>query len=245
MHYSRKTRPWVITVSILLIVLLYYLIIWLLIGEIDFLDKDYIVPANGILWSGSVTESNYVWVWEKYHTIKGWDQENCSTPSDFWVWWQNQDMDKLKIIALNSWFDPIILWYVFGGIILSLIYPFIFKLFRWGNFDMIPFTLTISIVCSIFFVTALIPYWGESNEFWREGLRMIIACICGLISFLIVNRIVNKFFITTKNAQILANELKSEKQAADVYNKELRKLIDNYRENDKEYIDLDDINNKK
>ncbi len=234
-----RTKPWVTTVSIGVIVLLYFLIVWLLVGEIDLLNKDYIVPVNGTLWSGKVTNDNAQWLWDKYHNIKSWGFADFDS-------FKNECVgNKYKIIAFEQWFNPNVLIYVFIGIALSIIYPLFFKLFKWGNYDIIPLSLTTSIVCTVFFLTALIPYWGESNEFWRELLRMVIACACGLISFFITNSIVNKFFITTRNAQTLANELKSEKKAADVYNNDLNNLVDNYRkENDKEYIDLDDINKK-
>ncbi|MDE7433725.1 MAG: hypothetical protein K2M43_01060 [Mycoplasmoidaceae bacterium] len=43
----------------------------------------------------------------------------------------------------------------------------------------------------------------------------------------------------------LINELKASKQSADAYNKELKDLVDSYKEsNDKEYIDLEDIKKK-
>lgn len=239
MNYSTRTKPWVTTISIGVIILLYFLIVWLLVGEIDLLNKDYVVSVNGTLWSGKVTESNAQWLWDKYHNIKSWGFVDFDTFKEQCVG------NKYRIVAFDLWFDPIVLIYIFVGIGISIIYPLIFKLFKWGNYDMIPMSLTASIVCSVFFVSALIPYWGESNEFWREALRMLIACVSGLITFFITNAIVNKFFINTRNAQSLANELKSEKKANDVYNKDLSNLIDNYRkENDKEYIDLDDIDKK-
>ncbi len=239
MSYSTRTKPWVTTLSIGVIVLLYFLIVWLLVGEIDLLNKDYIVPVNGTLWSGKVTQDNVQWLWDKYHSIKSWGFVDFETFKEECIG------NKYKIVAYDQWFNPVILAYIFGGIILSIVYPLLFKAFKWGNIDMISLSLTTSVVCSVFFISALIPYWGEANEFWREALRLAIACVSGLILFFISNFIINKFFITTKNAQVLANELKLEKKASDFYNKDLSNLIDNYhKENDKEYIDLDDINKK-
>lgn len=239
MRYSQKTRPWIITVSVGVLVLLYFLIIWLLVGEINLCDKFYIVPVNGELWHGKISNDNIDWLWNSFSK---WINV---TKQDLIDYAKDHPDDVASLHASVAVFNPIVLVYIFGGIGIAIIYPFIFKWLKIGNYDILPFSITTAIVCLIFFVTALIPAWVNVNDFWRELLRLAISVFCGFICFFFINWIVNKIYITNNNAQLLANELKVEKKASDVYNNDLRKMVDDYRQQDHDYVDLDDLSKKK
>lgn len=232
MRYSIKTKPWIITISVGIIVFVYFLLIWLLLGEINLLDKMYLVPNGGQLWHGIITNDNIPNLINKYGMYA-----NLTGIED----WIGKDT---SITSNTTIFNNFLLIYLFAGILLSIIYPLIFKLLRIGNHDIIPFSLTGSVICFIFIITGLIPMWNTS-DFWRELVRILISCVCGLIVFFISNPIVNHFFVTSDNGQMIANELKSEKKQADKYNNDLRIMIDNYhKDNDKDYVDLDDVDKK-
>ena len=245
MAYSVKTKPWVITISVGVIVILFYLISWLLVGEIDLLGKHWIVGHNGILWDGKLTTNNIDWLWNKYQTALTYGGD---TYNDLVKW--AAEGKSLTIISPNVVFNPYLLLIIFGGLILAIVYPLIFKLLKWGNYDILAFSITTAIVCITFFITALIPHWGaknnvKSNQVWYDLVRLLISALVGFGTFFFVNWTVNKFYITNDNALPLINELKASKQSADAYNKELKDLVDSYKEsNDKEYIDLEDIKKK-
>lgn len=245
MRLLNKTRPWVITLSVGVIVFLYFLISWLLVGELDLLNKDWIVGSNGILWDGKLTPSNIDWLWNKYEDVFNHYGNTYQELKE----WADKGMN-LAVISPTMIFNPYILLILFGGLILAISYPFIFKLFKWGNYDIIPFSVTSALICFVFFISALIPHWGSTDDvkknlIWYDLVRLLLSAVVGLGSFFFINWIVNKFYITNENAQALANELKQNKKSADVYNNDLRDLVSIYRENDKDYIELDDVTKKK
>lgn len=225
-----KTKPWIITVSVALIVLLYFVIIWLLVGEIDLMGNHYLIPIHQTVWSGELTNDNWLSLWNKYQWCLDCSQEEFK---DF--------IGKTIVISTShTYWNNMLLIYIFIGVAMSIVYPFFFRWFKIGNYDILPFSITTSLTCSIFILSALIPYWGSNNEFWREILRVGIFLVSAFIIFVFTNWLVNKFYITNETAHPLAYKLKEDKKSADYYNDDLKEMVKEYKkDHDKDYVDLD------
>ncbi len=217
-NISIKTRPWKITLLVIL-TLIIFLIIFILIGEIDVLDVDYIVAKNGVLWSGKVTETNFNWLLDKYSQYGVTEQMLRD--------WLNQ---KVAIHnRINAFiFNPLLLAYLFGGLLLSFLIPFVLKLCKLVWWDVLPFSLAIGIASFVFVISSLIDYW-EGNESWWYLLRIFIFIFSLVISFLTCNIIIKQFAKNSVYANQYINELKGEKLAADKVNKQSNLVIDAYK----------------
>ena len=100
-NFQQKTIPWKITL-ITLIVFLLFLLIWLLIGEIDLLNVQYIVPINGVIWKGKVTEVNCNWIIENF-------SQYLENPEEI----RTKIGLTIAIISHSTIFNPMILLWLF------------------------------------------------------------------------------------------------------------------------------------
>lgn len=228
-----KTPAWIISLSVIFFVLLYFIVIFILFGDLDVLNKDWIVPKDGILWKGLITENNYQSLYNTYHTLPNW----------------NQSLEQFhqlvghyyKIITPIVFFNPWIIYFCLIGLTISLIYPFILKLLKFGNYDILPFSLSCALFCMCFIFTNWIPYFGEQNELWRILLRVVISFIITIISFFIINYFINLIIFKSKNAHLYVNDLISLNKQKRSNDQQLRSLVDNYKseKNNQEYIDIE------
>ncbi|MBP5256979.1 MAG: hypothetical protein J6Y96_01340 [Mycoplasma sp.] len=216
-YFSIKTKPWKITLLVVLTIII-FLIILILIGELDLLDVDYIVAKNGVLWSGKVTYNNIDWLVSKY------EKYGVTTLE------LNKRLDTNIIIhnTLGAFANPLLFIYLFSGLVLCILITFILRLFKLVWWDVLPFNLSTGVASFIFIISALIDYWNE-NESWWYLLRMFIFIISLVISFFVCNFIVKHLVKNSTYITQYINDLKSEKQAADKINKQSNQILDTYK----------------
>ena len=236
-QFTIKTRPWKTTLIALSIIVI-FLLIFILIGELDVLDVDYIVAKNGVLWSGKVTDTNFNWLLDHYSQYE--------VTEEMLLPWLN----KNSVIHNRTdmfIFNPLLFAYLFGGLILSFLIPFIFKLCKLVWWDVLPFSLAAGIASFIFIISSLIDYW-ENNQIWWYFLRFFIFIISLVVAFIICNIIVKQCVKNSAYASQYVNELKSEKQATDKAIQQSNQVLDAYRKQKKEneitYIEVDKDNKK-
>lgn len=235
-QFAFKTRPWKITLIVLSLFVIFLLII-ILIGELDVLDVDYIVAKNGVLWSGKVTETNFNWLLDHY--------SRYGVTEQMLLEWLNKSCvihNRTDMFIIN----PLLFIYLSCGLLLSFLIPFILKLCKFVWWDVLPFSLAAGMASFIFIISSLIDYW-EGKQIWWYLLRIFVFIISLVISFIICNIVVKQCVKYSAYASQYVNELKSEKQAADKAIQQSNQVLDAYRKHKKEneitYIEVD--NNKK
>ena len=216
-YFSIKTKPWKITLLVTLTFII-FLIILILIGELDLLDVDYIAAKNGVLWSGKVTYNNIDWLVSKYekYGVTRMELENYLYSS------------IIIHNTLNTFVNPLLFIYLFVGLILCLLITIMLRLFKFVWWDILPFSLSASVASFVFIISALIDYWND-NETWWYLLRIFIFIISLVISFFACNCIVKQFVKNSIYTNQYINELKSEKQAADKINQQSNQILDAYK----------------
>lgn len=234
-NFQQKTIPWKITL-ITLIVFLLFLLIWLLIGEIDLLNVQYIVPINGVIWKGKVTEVNCNWIIENF-------SKYLENPEEI----RTKIGLTIAIISHSTIFNPMILLWLFLGIVFSILIVFILRILKIVNYDVLSFSISTAIGCTVFILSHLIINWESDTGqqgIWRNIVRILISAICVSITFIIVNNITAKMLILTKSSNQIINEMKSNKKADDLINKQSKQLFDDYikQKNKKDitYVDVDE-----
>ena len=232
-NFQQKTAPWKITL-ITLAVFLLFLVIWLLIGEIDLLDVDYIVPVNGIIWKGKVTNVNCDWLIQHF-------SKYLDDPTEL----RTKIGKTIAIISHTTLFNSMLLMWLGLGIIFSVVIVILLRIIKFVNYDVLLFSIAIAIGCSVFIFSHLITNW-ESNDgsgVWRNILRIFIMAISTVISFIIINNITSKILILSKSSNQIVNEMRSNKRADDLINKQSSHLFDDYlkqkKEKDITYVDVD------
>ena len=143
--FQVRTKPWKITLLVLFAFVL-FLLIWLLIGDINLLQQSYIVPVDGVVWKGTLTESNIQTITQQYYVYA-----NYPTAADFETFlrtnehkgiigWLNQSL-QIRNATNHLFFDPIILAWMFGALAATILLPIILRLTKQVNWDVLPFTL--------------------------------------------------------------------------------------------------------
>lgn len=238
-QFAIKTRPWKITMIVLSLIIIFLLII-ILIGELDVLDVDYIVAKNGVLWSGKVTETNFNWLLDHY--------SQYGVTEQMLLEWLNNKPCVIHNLTNMSILNPLLFAYLSGGLLLSFLIPFILKLCKFVWWDVLPFSLAIGISCFIFIISSLIEYW-ENNQIWWYLLRIFIFIISLVVSFIICNTIVKQCVKNSTYSSQYINELKSEKRASDKAMQQSKQVLDAYhkqkKENEITYVEVDNNDNKK
>ncbi len=198
MKHSVKTDQWKI-VLFTLIFFVGFLVIWILLGDLNMLHLEYVIPRNGVLWRGVITSENKLNLlvhYSKYGLTLNEIEKNIGK-------------NILIRNKLGNIFNPIILIYIFSGLFLSILLPIIFKKINIINYDTIPFTFSVSFSFSIYIFSGLIGYWDKDMS-WLYLLRLLILMISAFISFFLMNKLVTIIFL--KNGSIIGyvNELENE-----------------------------------
>ncbi len=234
-NFQAKTRAWKITLMVILI-LIFFVVLWILIGDIDVLDKDYIVAHNGILWQGTVTSTNYQWLIDKYPAVSSWLSEFLNKKA---VIYNNTDL----IIKAN------LIYWLLGCTALTMLLPIIGRLIKFNNWDLASYAYSAIFSMWVFIFSGLIPYFNSNNwlpSLWWLLRIFIFVVACGIF-FLIFNKIFRFIIFKSPYAEQYVNELKSNKRIDDLAKKESKQTIDSYinKRNSDEitYIDVD-IDNK-
>lgn len=196
-----KTKPLWIFLSILIFIVIPFVNIWLLLGEFNLLNQNNVVAINQTLWQGKVTSENIqsLLVYEPFVRV-----EETKTFEMMINEWLNKNM---QIIANFANFNWIVLVPILILIVISLIYPFIFRLFHLFAYDILPFSISFSCGFSILFISGMWPHFPQQDMFLVYWLLRIIVFLASIvIVFFIINFIVNKILSHgTNNVSIALN----------------------------------------
>ena len=245
--FQVRTKPWKTTLLVIFAFVL-FLVIWLLIGDINLLKQDYIVPVDGIVWKGTITSDNIAYLSERYFQYSG-----CNTIQDFhYLLRQHMNSDaQIRNVTGHYFFELIILAWMFGGVALTILLPIILRVTKQVNWDVLPFTLSTSLACFIFIISGLIPQtvFQDSNIVWLWVIRIVIMFATFAVFFFSINAIVVTAMAHSKYASQYINQLKADKLADDQAKKDAKELVDMYikkREDEKiTYIDVEEDKKKK
>ena len=224
--FQVRTKPWKITLLVLFAFVL-FLLIWLLIGDINLLQQSYIVPVDGVVWKGTLTESNIQTITQQYYVYA-----NYPTAADFETFlrtnehkgiigWLNQSL-QIRNATNHLFFDPIILAWMFGALAATILLPIILRLTKQVNWDVLPFTLAMSFAGFIFIITGLIPQtvFKDGNVIWLWVIRIVIMFAVFAIFFFSINAIVVSVMARSKYASQYINQLHADKLADDIAKKQ-------------------------
>ena len=242
--FQVRTKPWKITLLVLLAFVV-FLLIWLLIGDINLLQQNYIVAIDAPVWKGTITDSNIVSLSERYYSFAGY-----ANASDFLTILQKHINEYSQITNKSGHliFDPIILAWMFGGVGLTVLLPIVLRLCKKVNWDVLPFSMAMTFSGFIFIISGLIPQtvFQNSSVVWLWIIRLVILLATYAVFFFSINAIVVSAMAHSKYASQYINQLKADKIADDIAKKESKELVDMYiKDREKNAITHIDVEEEK
>ncbi|MDR0752789.1 MAG: hypothetical protein LBF02_01670 [Mycoplasmataceae bacterium] len=205
---QKLTKKWLILLLALLILFIYFLI-WFLIGQYDFLNKDWIIPSKGKIWSGIIDENNINLLKQKYPNFT-WESIELG---------KRYTIKNNGVIILNIFYIYILLSITF----FLLLFQIILKIFKIINYDCLSFTLSFNIVGFLFSFADLIPNFD--NQFARNLIIFVILLIT-LTTFFILNTLIfNSILIKHDNSFEIKQEYKQEEQVLEKETYEIKERL--------------------
>ena len=245
--FQVRTKPWKITLLVLFSFVV-FLLIWLLLGDLNLLQQNYLIAVDAPVWKGTITSDNISSLADRYYSIAGY-----ASASDF-LPFLNEKMNKYCQIlnkSGSSIFDPIILAWLFGGVGLTILLPIILRLCKQVNWDVLPFSMAMTFAGFVFIISGLIPQTVFQNEssVWLWIIRLVILLATYAVFFFSINAIVVSAMAHSKYASQYINQLKADKEADDVAKKQSKEIVDMYlkdrEKNEITHIDVEEEVKKK
>ena len=236
-HNTCKTKTWWIFLFVSLFVIIPFIIVWLLIGEFNLLEKNWFIAKNASVWHGIVKQENIDFLAKKYQIfyLGGFETLRIQLA---------QYIDKsVNINSAFCFFNNLILL-VFGGLIFtSIFFPILFNKLKINGIDVLPFSCSFAFLMTSIVLTGLIPNWNQNIIALYWIIRILISLVIATILFLITNSITNKCLIHSTNAISFLFGYKKQHELDQQTNQLLQKTIDIYKKqnNDKTYIDVESI----
>ncbi len=232
MHFDIKTKKWKIMLYVLL-TLVNFFVIWLLVGDLNLLSQSWLIPKDGILWHGTVTNNNIDWlvlVFGRFGQTRQELEEHL-----------NKTVDIINNQIGTYIFDVQILIPVLISVGVWLIVPWIGRLIRFNNYDLVPFTYSVIFFSLSWIFSGLIPYWANAHLWWLL-LRLFISFIIAIISWYLINLFIKFLFSKSGYQTSYINELVSIKKQDDLAKQNAKKFVDEYHQRkslEKDYIEVD------
>ena len=230
---SHKTKPWWVFVSILVFVLIPFIIVWILCGEFNALDHNWLIAKGQSVWHGIVKEGNIDYLVYKYHIFYAGTQEQLA--NDLFA----RLNQNTSITSGYTFFSPIILLPLLMLFVFSICYPIIFNATKVSGLDIVPFSDSLGMFCLSFILSGLIPVWNPFVIY--IVVRIIIGFSLAIATFFLTNFCVNKYLVSRDYGYDLILGYKSIDAANASAKKELRKSVEEYnkqKEEEPTYIDL-------
>ncbi|AIV03663.1 hypothetical protein MGM1_2900 [Candidatus Malacoplasma girerdii] len=228
-QFEYKTRPWKITICGVFI-LIVFILLTVLIGDINLLGLEYIIPKNGLMWHGLITEQNRNSIYEHYK-IYGVTIEQLELNKQNYIW--NVTGNYLFKSEVLAFILPI----SFGLMLL----PLLGRILKFNNIDTLPLTygLTIGLIFWIF-VPLFLPYF-RNYDIWWWILRLTLTVIVIFIFWFIINYIIRVIMIKTNQTTGYINDHKLEQIRIKPIKEKSQKIFDDYQKEkdnlDKNYIE--------
>jgi len=234
---THKTKTWWTFVSVLVLVFIPFLVLWLLCGEINLLENNWLIARNASVWHGMVTVDKIPELVAKY----GQFRPNLDTMLQDWL--IQHPNQQASIDCAFTVFNPIMLAPLLGLLAWSVAYPIIFNGFKLSGLDVLPFSTGVGFICFITIISGLIPQWGQNllSIYWI--VRILISFVGGIIVFFISNRIINKWLSTRDYGFDLVFGFKEiDRQTANTKQqlKENVKIFKDNKEQDKSYVEVEE-----
>lgn len=187
----------------------------MLVGEWNLLHDQWLVPVNGVLWHGKLTDGNKDWVWNTYRKYIDADNKN-----DWFADWGNKNCQIINHLQLL--FNKNLLIPTVSCVGLSIIIPIVCRWFKFIEIDVIPFTLTIAI--GMFWLI----FSGAINQkigVWLWVIRVFLTIILIFGVFVITNLTINKIMLKMKIGGDVAIEYAQNSKDINDSSEEIKKMV--------------------
>ncbi len=235
---THKTKTWWMFLSVLVLVFVPFLIVWLLCGEFNLLNSDWLIAKNASVWHGIVEGEKIDELANRYYiyfSAGGVDALRAELLN-----WVGQNA---SINAYRTFFNPILLAPLLGLFAWAIIYPIIFNAIKVSGLDVLPFSVGVGSFMFSLIISGLIDQWGQDllAVYWLT--RIVIAIAITFFFFLLTNLIVNKFLSGRPYATDIYFGYKKIDQANAVAKQQLKENIESYKKqgnNDQTYVEVEE-----
>lgn len=233
---THKTKTWWMFLSVLVLVFIPFLIVWLLCGEFNLLNNDWLIAKNASVWHGVVPE-DYASIAEKYGKFFIGGQEALANELAKWVG------DSKSIDSAYTFFNPIMLAPLFGILAWSIGYPMIFNATKVSGLDVLPFSSAVGFFMFILIITGLMDQWGQSllAVYWL--VRIFITAISAFVIFLLVNFLTNKYLANRPYAADIYFGYKSIDKQNAIAKQQLKENLDTFKkqkDQDESFVEVEE-----
>ena len=232
-----KTKRWWIFLFVSLFVIIPFIIVWLLIGEFNLLEKNWFIAKNASVWHGIVKQENIDFLAKKYQMFYLGGLETLKVHLA-------QYIDKsININSAFCFFNNLVLVILGGLILISIFFPILFNKLKINGIDVLPFSCSFAFLMTSIVLTGLIPNWNQNMIALYWIMRILISLIIAMTIFLITNSIINKWLIHSTSAISFLFGYKKQHELDQPTNQLLQRSIDIYKKqsDDKTYIDIESI----
>lgn len=170
--------------SVLVLVFIPFLIVWLLSGEFNLLNNDWLIARNASVWHGVIQADQVEHLAERYAKFYIGDLSSAL----------NANIGKsMSIDSAFTFFNPVILAPLFCLLAWSIGYPILFNATKVSGLDVLPFSTAVGSFMFILIISGLMDQWGQNllAVYWL--VRIVIAFVATFAIFLLVNFFTNKF----------------------------------------------------
>lgn len=232
---THKTKSWWVFLSVLLLVIVPFVIVWVLVGEFNALDLNWLIAKNQSVWHGIVTNDNLEILAQKYSIFHAAGEEDLKN----WLATYIGSGKQGSIISDFTFFNVIILAPLLGLFAWSIIYPIIFNATKVSGLDVLPFSSALSTFMLILVISGLMDVWESFTLYFV--VRILIAFVGAIIIFMIANLFVNKFLSTRSYAIDMVFGYKSVDKANEYARDSLKKNVETFKkqkDEDTSYVEL-------
>lgn len=182
--------------SVLILVFVPFLIVWLLNGEFNLLNSDWLIAKNASVWHGQVTPDKISDLAQRYYPYfsENGGVEALRAELNRWVG------QNASINAYRAFFNPVILAPLICLLAWSFLYPIIFNATKLSGLDVLPFSFGIGSFMTILILTGLMDQWGQNLMAVYWIVRIIIALIGMVTVFIMSNYFINQYIANSSYA---------------------------------------------
>ncbi|MDR0739386.1 MAG: hypothetical protein LBF00_00655 [Mycoplasmataceae bacterium] len=215
-------------------VLIGFILVWLLLADMNLLQLQWLIPYNGKEWSGNITQSNYHNVFTTYQKdILYWSNKNGWNVTDaqsFYNFANTQYPNGLTILSSELKFNAWILLPIIIIAFISFVIPLILHLFKLMYIDTYIFSIPITLAAITYIFCGLIP--SVNNNGWLIFARIVIFFAVLIILFIVCNRVINTIIGYSASNEQMIIDITSQERERSQSRATLQKLKDEYKKQD-------------
>lgn len=236
-HSSHKTKTWWMFLSVLVLVFIPFLIVWLLSGEFNLLNNDWLIAKNTSVWHGVVEQSKIDYLANTYGKFYFGGVEalklkltEAATAGGQW-----------SIDSSFTFFNPVILAPLLCLLAWSFAYPIIFNATKVSGIDVLPFSFGIGSFMTILILTGLMDQWGQNLMAVYWIVRILIAIVGMATIFILSNYFVNQYIANSNYAADFYFGYKTIDKENALAKEELKENLDifkKHKDEDESYVEV-------